>query len=173
MLFETKMQNHDHNEIERIIREAFAGVVLGEKGVGLWWGQVLDDYQMPASVAEYRINHEQTEERMDWSLIPNSDLNYCYDSLFFFDADGMRFHLPAFLIFDLRGEFNNDILATLCVGDDDYSKKQFSVLNTKQRMAVRTFLLFVQDDILCGGTQWCDFYLPHIEKALAEYWVKT
>ena len=78
---------NDIGAIERIIRAAFAGVTLG-KGVGLWWGQVLDDYEMPESIADYRANHEQSEERLDWSRIPIADLNRCHSSLSFFDAEG-------------------------------------------------------------------------------------
>jgi len=165
------MLNRDRNDVERVIREAFAGVTLGKKGVGLWWGQVLDDYEVPESVADYRANREQTEERLDWNRIPVADLNRCYSSLSFFDADGMRFHLPAFLIAELRGEFDHDLLFTLYY-INDYSKKQFSALNTQQRMAVRAFLLFAQSYTLEDGTPWYEFDLPDIEKALAEYWVE-
>jgi len=166
------MQNHDRNEIERIIREAFAGVVLGEKGVGLWEGQVLDDWCAPESVENYQAKHEATEEREDWSRIPVADLNDCFSSFSFFNAEGMRFHLPAFLIAELRGEMHNPIFFFLAY-DSDHTKKQFSALNKQQRMAVRAFLLFVQDDILGGGTRWSELDLPHLERALAGYWVET
>ena len=166
------MIKNDYSEVEHIIREAFAGVTLG-KGVGLWWGQVLDDYKMPASIADYRANHEQSEERLYWSRIPVSDLNYCNSSLSFFDAEGMRFHLPAFLIAELHGEYGmGNLVWTLDYTGSDYSTKQFSMLNTQQRMAIRAFLLFVEKDIYDGGTHWSEFDLPYVEKALAIYCIE-
>jgi len=162
---------NDFSALENTLREAFAGVMLGG-GVGLWWGQVLDDYKMPSSIADYRINHEKIEERLDWSRISVADLNRCHSSLSFFDAEGMRFHLPAFLIVELRDEYKmGDLLFVLDPGSD-YSIKQFSAFNAKQRMAVRAFLLFVQKEIYDGGTQWCEFDLPYVERALENYWLE-
>jgi hypothetical protein len=81
-----------------LVRSAFQGVTLG-KGVGLRQGQGLDDYADERSLATYRAQ----DEKLDWSAIPVADLDQCYSSLSFFDADGMRFHLPAYLVADLEG----------------------------------------------------------------------
>ena len=161
--------NPEKEKIAQIINEAFAGVTLGD-GVGLWWGQVLDDWSMPASIANYRAKHESTEERLDWRRIPAEDLNYCASSLSFFNAAGMRFHLPAFMLAELRGEFNQTVIYPLTgVCNDEklsgFCKKKFTMLDAKQRMAVREFLLHVKDDPNY------EFDRPHIEKALQEYWV--
>ena len=78
-------------DIQDQIQDAFADVVLGE-GVGLWQAQGIDDYK---SLAECLILREH-DEKLDWSKISVQDLNKCYSSLSFFDAQGMLFHLPAF-----------------------------------------------------------------------------
>ena len=78
------------------INEAFRGVKL-EDGIGLWEGQGLDDY---ATNVECRKLREQ-DEKDDWRKIPVIDLYKCSSSLSFFDAKGMRFHMPIFLLFAL------------------------------------------------------------------------
>ena len=53
-------------------------------------GQGLDDdYEDAATCEALRL----TDEKDDWSKIAVADLNQCYSSLSFFDAEGMRFHL--------------------------------------------------------------------------------
>ena len=153
------------DEVARIIREAFAGVTLGD-GVGLWWAQVLDDYEIPSSIADYRANHEQKEERLDWSRIPVEDLQRNHDSPSFFDAEGMRFHLPAFMLFELYGEPTLSVFYTMYHYENDYGKTQFSLLDKKQRAAVRAFLLY------CKDLPDNEFDRPQIERALNEYWVE-
>ena len=160
-------------EVARVIREAFAGVTLGD-GVGLWWGQVLDSYRLPDSVADYHANHERNEERQDWSRIPADDLYLCYSSLSFFDAKGIRFHLPAFMLLELSDRCgwvvyslmgvvrSKDIDAKLA----EYNREQCSLLDQKQRMAVRSFLLY------CKDHPEYQFHVPDIECALNKYWVE-
>jgi hypothetical protein len=84
-------------EVCRVIEAAFAGVTLG-KGIGLHEGQGLDDYEDAATCAAYRAK----DEKEDWHRISAEALIRCHSSLSFFDAEGMRFHLPAFLLDDLR-----------------------------------------------------------------------
>jgi hypothetical protein len=53
--------------------------------------QAIDDYEDEATCGR----HLQDDEKEDWSRIPIEGLNRCNSSLSFFDAEGMRFHLPA------------------------------------------------------------------------------
>ena len=163
-------------EVARIIREAFAGVTLGDCR-GLWAGQVLDDWCSPEAIADYRANHERDEEQQDWSRIPAADLERCDSSLCFFDAEGMRFHLPAFMLAKLddenesEGEWNTVIFSlTMHIlnesSTNDYNRKMFSLLDAKQRMAIRTFLLY------CKGHPDYEFEVPDITRALDEYWLE-
>ncbi|MBN9517080.1 hypothetical protein J0H58_00950 [bacterium] len=112
------------------------GVTLGE-GVGLLQGQGLDDYALPAKLAEYRAK----DEKDDWSRIPPVILDQCNSSLSFFDAEGMRFHLPAYLLADLEEKTQAaDVVFTLTykgIGGAEV----FELLSEPQREAVRQFLL--------------------------------
>src|SRR6187401_152375 len=109
-----------------LVRRAFQGVTLG-RGVGLSEGQAIDDYADLATRAECRSH----DEKFDWSRIPPSELNQCYSSLSFFDPEGMRFHLPAFLVGELEGTYLQDVVFHLtCFENDGMSR--FSALNDAQ-----------------------------------------
>ena len=146
----------------RIIDAAFDGVTLGN-GVGLQQAQGLDDYADAETLAAYRA----TDEKDDWRCIPATELNRCNSSLSFFDAEGMRFHLPAYLIADLRDEyhFGMDFCLT---HSTEYSFSQFALLSEAQRSAVRAFLQYLTDD---PEYDW-EGGRPEIMRALAEYWIR-
>lgn len=141
-----------------LIREAFAGVRLGE-GVGLRQAQGLDDYADAQTCAQYRADDEQD----DWQRLTPEALNACYSSLSFFDAAGMRFHLPAFLVAEIQGLYLQDLVFQLA-HLNDYSRAQYALLSSAQRQAVRAYLLQLLDDERCA------FDRPHILRALEEYW---
>lgn len=145
-------------EIVTEIREAFRGITLGS-GIGLYQAQGIDDYADAATCERYR----EQDEKQDWEKISADDLNRCYSSPCFFDAEGMRFHLPAFLIAELDGELGVDPLFHL-TQLDDYAKSKLVLLSPAQREAVRHFLLFIKDDPRH------EFDRQNIEWALAEYW---
>jgi hypothetical protein len=88
---------HLAQEVAERIRNAFSGVTLGQ-GVGLRQAQGIDGYEEETAIADYR----QSDEKENWSRIPPDALNECQSSLSFFDAEGMRFHLPAYLLADLN-----------------------------------------------------------------------
>jgi len=132
----------DHGEKDAVIeqiREAFKHVVLGN-GVGLLQAQGIDDYENEATCRAYR----EQDEKMNWEAIPVESLNKCYSSPCFFDAEGMRFHLPAFLIANLKEELKVDPIFHLTYLND-YSKSQLGLLSPEQRAAVRSYLLWVKN----------------------------
>jgi len=152
---------NDKARVSELLRTAFQGVQLG-RGIGLWEAQGIDDYADAEQIAAYRAR----DKREDWSAISVEDLNYCYSSLSFFDAAGMRFHLPAFLLADLAGNFTSmDILFTLTTRSD-YTTSRFAELSPSQREAIRQFLLMRLADP--------HFRLSHrsIQDALERYWAK-
>lgn len=144
-----------------LIEEAFTGVTLG-KGGGLRQAQGLDDYADADTCGRYRAE----DEKEDWRRIPIEALNACNSSLSFFDAEGMRFHLPAFLVADLRGDYGFG-MAFCLTHLSDYNLAQFSLLSPMQRAAVRSYLLFIVDD------QDYAFDREHIQRALDVYWTET
>jgi hypothetical protein len=132
-----KEEDPKADEIIRAITGAFDNVVLGN-GVGLFQAQAIDDYKSETEQQESRSR----DEKQDWRLISIADLNKCNSSLSFFDAEGMRFHLPAFLIAELKGEYNFGI--EFCLTHlSEYRKSKFSLLNTEQRASIRELLNYM------------------------------
>jgi len=142
------------------IEKAFLNVKLGN-GIGLWEAQAIDDYR---SNEEQKLARNK-DEKENWENFTVDTLNRCNSSLSFFDADGMRFHLPAFIISSIN---NTDMLDPIfhLTHLSPYSKKQLSSLNFIQKKAIMTYL------------QWClsnddyEFEYADIKTALKLYWEK-
>lgn len=145
--------------VVELIRSAFRGVELGE-GTGLREADALDGYAGMTELAACR----SLDEKHDWSSIPVADLDRYSCSLSFFNADGMRFHLPAFLVADLeRRSFNAFPLFHL-TDNVPYALSRFDTLSSAQREAVRSYLN------LCLSDQHQEFMHPNIEAVLRDYW---
>jgi len=148
-------------ELERVyelVEAAFAGMTLGG-GIGLHEARGLDDYADDATRAVYRAS----DEREDWHRLTAEELNFCSSSLSFFDAEGMRFHLPAFLLAELRGEYEcGSVVFHLAQSFHE----NFGLLSPTQRTAIRAFLRFVFDDP-DYRSEW-----PDIFDALHGYWAE-
>lgn len=138
------------------IRDAFRGVTLGN-GVGLLQGQAKDG-------GRKGLEERLRDEKLDWTRLHVNELNKCSSSLSFFDAEGMRFHLPAFLIAELDGSLDRASPVFHLTDLSDYSKSQLSMLSVAQRKAVREFLLLRRAD------PEHEYDWPEIEKALTTYW---
>lgn len=126
-------------DIQTHIQTAFADVILGN-GIGLWQAQGMDDYKSVEECMALR----QRDETLNWANIPLQDLKDDQSSLSFFDAEGMRFHVPAFLMADLRGEWHFHLTVHLCRSTE--KMQQFHLLNSAQRQAVRAYLQWIDSD---------------------------
>ena len=146
----------DTDRVVALVRSAFEGVTLGN-GVGLRQGQGLDDYADARTLAAHRAQ----DEKNDWSAIPVAELDQCCSSLSFFDAEGMRFHLPAYLVADLDDSLRTASVLFYLVHPD---LSRFDTLSSDQREAVRQFLMLRLSDHHSA------FDHPSIETALANYW---
>lgn len=142
-----------------LVRRAFEGVTLGE-GIGLREGDGLDDYADEHTLAAYRAQ----DEKHDWSAIPVADLDRYYSSLSFLDADGMRFHLPAYLVADLEESLQTADVVFHLTYMAHGAGSRFETLSPSQREAVRAFLLLRLSDAHR------EFEHPMIEAALRGYW---
>lgn len=155
MLFELGMK------ADRLIDEitdGFSGVKLGV-GIGLREAQGLDNYETEEVCA---LNRER-DEKEDWSKISSNDLNECYSSLSFFDSLGLRFHLPAFMVAELRGEYEHKL--SFCFTYlKEHCRKRFDFLSPDQRGVVRRFLMFLLEH------PDYEFDREDIERALEVYW---
>jgi hypothetical protein len=132
---------HLAQDIIREICSAFEGVKLGN-GVGLFEGQALDGYASPEVQAVARARDEMT----DWNRLSVAHLNECSSSLSFFDAEGMRFHLPAFIIADIEGNFSQGLEFYLM--DIDCANGRYALLSERQRAAVQRYIAFVNDEVM-------------------------
>jgi hypothetical protein len=131
-------------ELVTNINNAFKHVTLAD-GIGLWEAQGIDDYADSQTITALR----KKDERVHWANIPFSDLVTCASSLSFFDAKGMRFCLPQFLLFDILADeiFENknndspDVLFTLGYQlNEPYQESRFSLFNMQQVQVVIDFL---------------------------------
>ena len=147
-------------ELCAVIEAAFADAKLGD-GVGLSQGNGMDDYKDEAACAALRAD----DEKEDWRNLTTEALNRYNWSLSYFDAEGMRFHLPAFLICDLKGGYNFGMASHLSYGAGR-TERQFSLLSREQRIAVRLFLFHILQDPDYA------FDRPEILQALDESWVQ-
>jgi hypothetical protein len=71
--------------------------------------QGIDDYYSREATAQFR----RKDEKDNWQKISSNDLNRCNSSPSFFDAEGFRFHLPAYLIAELQGRDEYDFIPRL------------------------------------------------------------
>ena len=85
-----------NEQITHNIHQAFQGVTL-ENGIGLWESQGHDDRLSQREIKKLRAK----DEKEYWNSIPLLHLYQCSSSLSFFDAKGMRFHLPILLLIAL------------------------------------------------------------------------
>ncbi len=155
-----KQMEIDKLKLISSIKESFKGVEL-RNGIGLSEANAIDDYADQQTRAACR----EKDEKQNWNAIPSSELNNYHWSLSFFDAEGMRFHLPAFLIADLKEEYSFGMIFAL-THLSDYSKSQFELLSEKQREVTRLFLEHqLQNTHLEHET-------PAIKSALENYWSK-
>jgi len=156
--------NESRKNLIKLIEEAFRGVIL-EEGIGLYEAQAIDSYQ----TEDIRKLYRQKDETTDWQAISKETLDECYDSHCFFDAKGMRFHLPAIMIYQLKYENSEvDIVGALVdYWEEDKSvrlKERFDILSSEQRGTVRQFLVEMFEENL--------HLEEEIQKALKAYWDK-
>ena len=147
----------DIEQVAEEVKSAFAGVVLGS-GIGLWQAQAIDDYQTEVIQKKER----ERDEKENWSLLEDSILQRCHSSLSFFDADGMRFHLPAFILASMKGEVDDPIFQLTHL--DEYGLSRFVSLKDDQRNAIVIYLTW------CLESDEYKFERPNIENSLNEYW---
>ena len=147
-------------EKENVLEEmksAFFGVTLGQ-GIGLWEAQAIDDYEPE----EVRKRNRDRDEQEEWTRLSYEDLQRCHSSLSFFDVEGMKFHLSAYIVGSIDNNVDDPIFHLTQL--DDYSRSKLTTLNLAQRQAIGMYL------------NWCleqaDYEFEHqaIRRALSEYW---
>jgi uncharacterized protein DUF6714 len=145
------------DQIIESIKTAFRDVKLGD-GIGLWEAQAIDDYESE----DVQRKKRETDEKDDWSSFTPDVLQRCHSSLSFFDADGMRFHLPAFIIGSMKDEVDDPVFHLSQL--DDYARSKLTTLSDDQRMAVVKYLCW------CLENEEFEHERPVIQRALDECW---
>ncbi len=124
------------DEVIALIDRAFDGVTLDD-GIGLRESDGIDDYACADELKRLRA----LDEKLDWRKIPAELLNYCNAAPSFLDAGGMRFHTPAFLTSELKGEHQFEFINRLIYGS--YTATDFvQMLTTAQREAIAECIRF-------------------------------
>lgn len=155
----------------QLIHKAFEEVEL-EDGVSLHETIKIDNYGYTNETLESQI---KADERNNWKkLIDDPDLAKIHGNggLSFYDAKGLRFHLPAYLCLMIKnpGEDIADICASLMfhlVDLDKYNRERFSILTPQQRKAVKVFLTYIRYNT---GVSTNESGSKEIEKVIREYW---
>jgi hypothetical protein len=161
------------NELITKIRTAFKDIKL-EDGIGLWEGQGIDDYADEEEILKLRSK----DERNNWDNISYEDIAYASSSLSFFDAKGMRFCLPKFLIFNLlsdeifkeKGFSSPDVIFTLGYNlNDEYQKARFSLFTKQQIETIIHFLEYKLEKIVSTDNE---YYYVELNRTLNEWKLK-
>lgn len=138
------------------IREAFHGIELGD-GISLHQALVIDDYGTKEELDAARVG----DEHHDWQkLIALPDIDRILaNAISFFDARGMRFHLPVCLTLMVnRPEECVDLLTSI----SPFHFKAHQLLTEIQRQCVRD----VRDYVVSQA----DVFSPSIFGNQQSYW---
>lgn len=121
------------------IEDAFADTRLGN-GIGLFEANGLDDYACEEELQRLRL----ADEKLDWRRISYSDLERCYSSPAFFNAQGFVFHLPAFAIAELNDKHPYGFIDRL-FRIEEHPEGWRSLLTNQQRNAIIATLELIRD----------------------------
>ena len=148
------------------IEAAFHDVELGD-GVSLHESVVIDKHGGP----EDRRTARELDEKRDWRrLVVDSELARIggFGGLNFYDAAGLRFHLPAYLslaVIDFErydaGETLEGLMHLL-TDFCDYNLSRFNVLDDAQRHCVRDVLLHLREEYELESVE--------LDQAIGGYW---
>jgi len=125
------------------IKEAFKEVSL-EEGIGIVEADAIDDYADKRQQEKAR----SLDERNNWENIPDEVISKASFSLCYVDEKGMRFSLPAYMVFLLKNHEVSDsasIDAVIYALDrvSGPSDKGWDFLSKKQKEVVAKFLKFL------------------------------
>lgn len=121
------------------ICRAFQDIALGD-GIGILEADGVDEYADKATRKAYR----KQDEKKDWQRIPLEKFHQ--EVLCFTDAEGMRYHLPAFMIATLDHGRGYSPVFWLRDSGNPVQRELFALFSKQQREAVLEFLLFINDD---------------------------
>ena len=137
-------------ELIELINESFDGVPQPET-LTIHVAEAHDDYD---------YDNDQEHHKNDfigrWQDVPDEHIKKCHTALSYLDKIGMRFYLPAYMVWYLRN-FGTDVIwsdHTLYSLNDhadneqlsEYHKERFSLFNDKQLHACAQFVKYCAND---------------------------
>ena len=170
----------DINEIITMIKEAFSGTEYP----GDWCLKGSTEGDEP-----YLLENE-FKGKDDWTILDAEFLEQAPDgfgsALSFFSDEALHYYLPAYMIYDLQGEFEEiEVFQRLTHGLDDSSKNEcinprrygnrtwydeaihkFSMFNKKEVTAIVAYLEFKKE----YDEELLDYEKEEIQQALKNYW---
>jgi len=133
------------------ISEAFAKVSL-EDGIGILEAEALDLCESDKKLEKAR----KSDFRKKWNEIPESIIEEHYSALCFMDAKGLRFNLPAYMIFALKNwehsasaSIDAPIYALANVESEQF-QEEWSIFTIEQRKAITKFLKYMVIEVPDG-----------------------
>ena len=157
-------------DLIKIIETAFDGVQQPHK-ITLHVAQAHDDWD-----DEHDMIHHKKDFIGRWNDVPNTHLEKCTSALSYFDSVGMRFYLPAYMVWILKffgeTEIGDFVLYSLDNNSNDptmskYFKERFSLFNPEQMRACALFVKYCaeedKDDVI--DEEWA-------KKKYERYWYK-
>jgi len=159
------------NELIQMIKETFEGVEQ-PKDITLHVAEAHD---------EYDYDHDEEHRKKDfygsWQKIPSEDIKECQDALSYVNKVGMRYYLPAYMVWYLNNfgkseeVYTDHTLYSLDNHPKDpklseYHKERFSLFNTKQLQVCALFVKFCAED-QSGFTD-----TDYAKKKYSRYWSK-
>lgn len=134
-------------ELLEQIEAAFGKVRLGS-GISLHQARALDRLDLPQVVQQAR--RRDTEER--WQEIPDSKVEDFHYALTYLDPEGLRFHLPRYMVFSLEHPGLDspavDAAVYACDFGEDVAQDvlaQFNAMSRRQMRVIADFLLFIAE----------------------------
>jgi hypothetical protein len=167
----------ERDQVEALIREAFAGVRLGN-GVSLRQAEAIDHYSARWPLAEFdRL--PQSEVTDDWSLVPEEELRR--DNAAHLDPEGLRYYLPALMLW-LLDHYNDEQLlfdspaALTVIGTisavapwEEFREHQYRIYDTffseQQRRAIAAYVQALPELVALDSED-----AALVERSLRDYW---
>jgi hypothetical protein len=150
----------------QLIYESFDQVLL-EDGVSLHKTIEIDNY----GATDKEEAQIKNDERKDWKkLVDDPELEKIdgIGGLCFYDAKGLRFHLPAYMCLTIHKPHANitESLMFTLTHLEAYNRERFSILTVEQRKAVKVFLTYIRYNT---GFAF-EYNFAEIEAAIRDYW---
>lgn len=158
--------NSENDQFEMLIANAFQDVRLGT-GVSLHETIIIDGYGTEAERAAARVGDELDDWRKLLDIQDFSKITWI-GGLPFYDSEGLRFHLPAYLtlaIRDFESDYCADLLENLMfllTNLSEYNRMRLSILTPKQRSCVHDVLNYLRKTYELDSEE--------LDRAIVEYW---